>query len=163
MVSLTPEICRAARALLAIAQRDLGQRSGVSHPTIATFEMGDRRPYARTLRDLVAAFEAAGVVFIEPQPGVHKLGIALKWDVEPPKVGKAKGAEVSSEGEQDVLDALDLASWEIDTPEDLEPFERTAEERAAMLAYWRARPEKWAALADISRVCLLRAMEIDRL
>jgi hypothetical protein len=31
------------------------------------------------------------------------------------------------------------------------------------LAHWRARPEKWAALAEVSRQCLLRAMGVSSL
>jgi ribosome-binding protein aMBF1 (putative translation factor) len=55
--------CRAARALLAWSQNDLAQRSKVSEKTIADFERGARVPYERTIRDMMAAFEAAGVEF----------------------------------------------------------------------------------------------------
>jgi transcriptional regulator with XRE-family HTH domain len=166
VVTLTPEICRAARALLALAQRELGQRAGVSHPTIANFEMGDRRPYERTLRDLVAAFEAAGVVFIEPREGVHRLGIALSWDVEPPtKIMKGK-AEGAADGSKDGLDAFGW-DWDEDEPaeddEPVPPLDWTDEDRVHQIEHWRAQPEKWAALHEVSRECLLRAMGVASL
>ena len=79
MTSLTPELCRAARGLLALGQRELAQMSSVAHKTIADFELGMRRPYYRTLKEIIAALEANGIVFIEAQEGVHSTGIALRW------------------------------------------------------------------------------------
>ena len=70
-MSLTPETCRAARALLAWGQRELGKRSNVAHKTIADFEVNARQPYERTLEALRRAFEDAGVLFIDPVEGVH--------------------------------------------------------------------------------------------
>ena len=55
---------RAARGLLNWSQSDLVTRSGVSKKTIADFERGTTKPYGRTLAAMVAAFEAAGVEFI---------------------------------------------------------------------------------------------------
>lgn len=57
--------CRAARALLGLSQDELAQASAVAKATIANFEAGRRTPYDRTLADLVAAFEGAGVIFLE--------------------------------------------------------------------------------------------------
>ncbi len=41
----------------------------MARKTIADFEREARRPYARTLKDISAALEAAGVAFIPPNGG----------------------------------------------------------------------------------------------
>lgn len=56
--------CVAARGLLGWSQTDLATASGVSKGPIADFERGKSLPQARTMRDLITAFEAAGIVFI---------------------------------------------------------------------------------------------------
>lgn len=66
---ITPEQCRAARALLGISQGQLSEVAGVATPTIADFERGARTPYQRTLQDIREALEAAGVEFIAENGG----------------------------------------------------------------------------------------------
>ena len=64
---------RAARALLPWTEDQLAGASKVAKATIANFEAGKRSPYARTLEDIKAALEAAGVIFVEENgegPGV---------------------------------------------------------------------------------------------
>jgi transcriptional regulator with XRE-family HTH domain len=68
---LTPEQCRAARALLNWSQDELAAVSQVAKATIALFELGKRQPYGRTLDALCAALGAAGVEFTNgDEPGV---------------------------------------------------------------------------------------------
>jgi transcriptional regulator with XRE-family HTH domain len=55
---------RAARGLLNWSQSELVEHSGISKKAIADFERGASRPYGRTLKAIVAAFEAAGIEFI---------------------------------------------------------------------------------------------------
>jgi transcriptional regulator with XRE-family HTH domain len=62
-MELTPGQCRAARALVGWSQDQLATASHVAKATIANFELGKRTPYGRTLDDLIAALEAAGVEF----------------------------------------------------------------------------------------------------
>jgi transcriptional regulator with XRE-family HTH domain len=62
---MTPEQCRAARALLGWSQGDLETASRVAKATIANFERGASTPYPRTLDDMREALEAAGVKFID--------------------------------------------------------------------------------------------------
>jgi predicted transcriptional regulator len=66
---LTPEQCRAARALLAWSQYDLETKAKVAQKTIALFELGKRAPRDRTTDKLRAALEKAGVEFIEENGG----------------------------------------------------------------------------------------------
>jgi len=61
---MTPAQCRAARALLGWSQEELSVAASVSRKTIADFEADKRTAYDRTLRDLRAALEEAGVEFI---------------------------------------------------------------------------------------------------
>lgn len=60
---MTPEQCRAARALAGMSQQDLADAAEVAKATIANFETGNRKPYKRTLGALQAALEAKGVHF----------------------------------------------------------------------------------------------------
>jgi transcriptional regulator with XRE-family HTH domain len=62
-LSITPAQCRAARALLDWSQEHLSEKSGVGAKTIVDFEQGKRSPFARTIRDLQEALEAAGIEF----------------------------------------------------------------------------------------------------
>jgi transcriptional regulator with XRE-family HTH domain len=71
-MEFTPGQCRAARALIGWSQDQLANASKVAKATIANFELGKRTPYDRTLDDLLAALEAAGIEFTNGnQPGVR--------------------------------------------------------------------------------------------
>jgi len=60
MTTLTPEACRAGRALVRWTVRELGEKAGIRGEAISAFETG--RPMRETNRAKVAAvFEAAGV------------------------------------------------------------------------------------------------------
>ncbi len=60
MANLTPEACRAARALLAITVRELGDKCGVAFETINKYENG--RPMRDTNKaKIVAVFESYGI------------------------------------------------------------------------------------------------------
>ena len=69
---LTSEQCRAARALLDWGRSTLCERAEVAPGTLSDLERGKRAIRARTLRDIRAALEAAGVEFIDGErPGVR--------------------------------------------------------------------------------------------
>jgi transcriptional regulator with XRE-family HTH domain len=68
-MSLSPEQCRGARAMLGLSQSDLETISKVTTKTIADFERGATRPQPRTLDGLKEALEAAGVQFIPENGG----------------------------------------------------------------------------------------------
>jgi transcriptional regulator with XRE-family HTH domain len=62
--SISPEQCRAARALLSMEQNALAAASSVSRGVIIDFEKGRRTPGKNNLAAIRAALEAAGVEFI---------------------------------------------------------------------------------------------------
>ena len=68
-MTITPEQCRAARALLNWSQPDLAEAVGIARETIAHFERGARVPHPNNLSDIRAALEAAGVEFIPANGG----------------------------------------------------------------------------------------------
>ena len=68
-MSLLPGQLRAARALIGWSQDQLAEASKVAKATIANFEAGKRQPYDRTLEDIRAALESAGVEFIAENGG----------------------------------------------------------------------------------------------
>jgi transcriptional regulator with XRE-family HTH domain len=172
-MNITPEQCRAARALLGLKQIELSQQSSVSAKTIADFELGTRRPYAATLTVLRQTLEAAGVEFLEPVEGVAGAGVRFRWGFGPIKIakGKAAGTTDTPSGGLDALgwdahDALDDFADLVEgdeAPQPTPPLSWTDEDRANQVAYWRGKPEKWADLAEVSRQCLLQAMGVDRL
>lgn len=58
------EQCRAARALLNWSQELLGKKVRVGKTAIGDFERHKTIPYKKTLEDIRAAFEQAGIKFI---------------------------------------------------------------------------------------------------
>lgn len=77
-MAITSAQCRAARALIAWSQDQLAVSSRVAKATIANFEAGKRTPYDRTLADIRAALERAGVEFIPENGG--GAGVRLRKD-----------------------------------------------------------------------------------
>jgi transcriptional regulator with XRE-family HTH domain len=73
---ITPEQCRAARALLGWSQRDLAAKSKAGIVTIQNFETAKTEPVAGTLLLLRQAFERAGIIFIPKDGG--GVGVRLK-------------------------------------------------------------------------------------
>ncbi len=60
MAKLTPEACRAGRALLKWGVRDLAREAGLGMVTVVQFE-GGREPRESTVTAITAAFERNGV------------------------------------------------------------------------------------------------------
>jgi transcriptional regulator with XRE-family HTH domain len=79
-MGISPELCRAARGLLGWSQQELASRAQVARKTIADFELSQVRPHPRTLRDVIAALESAGVEFLPAEDNVSRGGIRVKWD-----------------------------------------------------------------------------------
>lgn len=74
---MVPVQSRMARAALAWGVRDLAATARVSPDTVARFERGETL-YPRTVAAIRAAFEAAGVVFIEPNGSGGGPGVRLR-------------------------------------------------------------------------------------
>ncbi|MCF4123829.1 helix-turn-helix domain-containing protein [Methylobacterium sp. SyP6R] len=51
------------------SREDLAEKSGVSRQTLADFETEKRKPYDRTLADIVRVMQAAGLEFIPENGG----------------------------------------------------------------------------------------------
>ena len=73
---LTPEQCRAGRALANMAQDQLAKEARVGLSTVRNFEAGRSTPVANNLDAIKSALERAGVMFID-QNG-HGPGVRLK-------------------------------------------------------------------------------------
>lgn len=70
---------RAARQLLGLTQREVAELADVGRRVLAEFECGMRTPQRRTLRDIRAVLEAAGIVFIHG--GAYGRGPGLRLRV----------------------------------------------------------------------------------
>ncbi len=73
-MTLTPEQCKGARAMLGWSRELLAKSAQVAHRTVVDFERGARQPLNRTLRDIRMTLESAGVIFIDEDdegPGVR--------------------------------------------------------------------------------------------
>ncbi len=75
--TVSPEQCRAGRALLNWSQADLAVRAGVARKTVTEFEIGSRPLNFRTRRDITLALEAGGVVLLWEEP-TYRMGVALR-------------------------------------------------------------------------------------
>jgi len=72
---IEPRQCRAARALLGWTQEDLAERAEIARITIRKFEAGITNPHRATQRALQAAFENAGITFIDDE---HDEGVKVR-------------------------------------------------------------------------------------
>ena len=61
---ITPEMCRAGRALLHISQAQLARRAGVSRLTVAHFERAASKPIPVSLAAIRTALESSGVALL---------------------------------------------------------------------------------------------------
>lgn len=80
---MTPDQCRAARALLGWKRSDLAEKSEVSERSLVSFEGGKAKLLRANHRAVAVAFEAAGLEFI---PGGVRSARAPDADPEPATV-----------------------------------------------------------------------------
>jgi len=59
---MTPEQCRAARALAGLSQKQLAHESRLSSNTVVYFEAGKRTPQRGTLDEIRSALATHGVI-----------------------------------------------------------------------------------------------------
>jgi transcriptional regulator with XRE-family HTH domain len=135
-MNLSPAQCRLARYLLDWTLDDLSDKSGVSKKSLNQFENGKVKPLKRTLRDIVDAFDVAGVVFVPAKEGEHEETVALKWGMVDPKFA--------------VNDADDAEQSEINGS--------SGKGSQALADHWKARTDLWMELSGESRIALKAAM-----
>lgn len=70
----SPAQCRAARAMLGWTQKALADNAHVARRTLSAFEANRRPVHLRTRRDITAALEAAGIVFVTNNGGEGIVG-----------------------------------------------------------------------------------------
>ncbi len=85
--------CRAARALLDWTQTTLAQRAGVARKTVADFELSRRTLHRRTIIDITAALEAAGIEFMWPDGPMNGEGVRFAREALSPKEAGAPALE----------------------------------------------------------------------
>jgi transcriptional regulator with XRE-family HTH domain len=90
MKHISPEQCRAARALLDLKQSELAEASGITEKTVVDFERGQRESKGQTLLKLHAAFGERGVKFIELDGLAGCIGPIAKPKPPKPKGGRPK-------------------------------------------------------------------------
>ena len=66
---ISPNQCKAARALLGWTQEQLAVTAGIGISTVREFELGQRKPIARNRQAILNAFSAAGIEFIDENGG----------------------------------------------------------------------------------------------
>ena len=64
---MTPELCKAARALARLTQREVASEASVSTQTVADFERGARQPHPNNVSAIKRTLEGHGVLFIEEE------------------------------------------------------------------------------------------------
>ncbi len=64
-MAITPQACRAARALLGWSMRDLASRSGISLGAVNRLEGGAAKPRRSTAKRIIDAFAAHGVQIVD--------------------------------------------------------------------------------------------------
>ena len=62
---MSPEACKAARALVGFSQKILAEKAHLSPQTVADFERGTRTPHPNNLAAISHALENSGIEFIK--------------------------------------------------------------------------------------------------
>lgn len=80
---LTPDLIRAARALLGLKQTDLAGQAGITQKELSEFETERKRPSAKSSEKLRRVFEAKGLQFIAVNSASSELeGTGVRWRPE---------------------------------------------------------------------------------
>jgi transcriptional regulator with XRE-family HTH domain len=162
-MAISAEQIRMVRGALRFTVRDLEELTGVDKTTIVRLE-GGGRPYSVTVKKLMVALEPY-VEFIDAD-GMYGPGIKLKRGYEAVMRGAGHGATQADDASSlsaMAWDAEDYPTGELPRIEPIEPLDWSDDDKRAQIEHWRSRPERWAALAEVSRQCLLRAMGLERL
>lgn len=61
---MIPRVCRAARALISLNQKELAGAANISTQTLADFERGARKPHANNIAAIERVFKERGIEFL---------------------------------------------------------------------------------------------------
>jgi transcriptional regulator with XRE-family HTH domain len=164
-MKISGEQLRMVRGALRMSMVDFAEFAGIDKMTVVRIERGGRT-HSATLQKIRAAFEPY-IRFIDPVDGVSGPGVILKpgYEAVMRGVDQADATADSVGGGLNSLawDAEDYPTGELPRPEPIPPLDWSDDDKRAQIEHWRSRPERWAALAEVSRQCLLRAMGVERL
>jgi DNA-binding XRE family transcriptional regulator len=73
---MTPQTCRAARALLGLSQAELAKLAGVTPLTVRNYEAEKTEPSFKTWRTMKTAMERRGVMFLDADDAA---GDGVRW------------------------------------------------------------------------------------
>jgi transcriptional regulator with XRE-family HTH domain len=149
-MAIKSEQLRMPRAALKLTTREVAEITGIDKSTIVRAEAGGKAYYS-TITTLQALFEAEGIEFLDQIEGVAGPGVRLKWGVDTAQRHKRETGTGTAEDP-----ALDAAPWD-------EEDDSVPPEIGALRAFWRERPEQWQALHEVSRLALLREMQLGSL
>jgi ribosome-binding protein aMBF1 (putative translation factor) len=74
-ITITGQQVKAARLLLGWSREMLAGEADVDTRTVANFEAGNAQPLVRSVRKIQRVLEAAGVEFVEAEPGAGTIAI----------------------------------------------------------------------------------------
>jgi transcriptional regulator with XRE-family HTH domain len=77
IMSISPQQCRAARAMLGWSQDELATAACVARATVADFERENRTPVSNNLAAIRLVFEKEGIQFLPDEDGMGD-GIRLR-------------------------------------------------------------------------------------
>lgn len=72
---MTPTVCKSARALTGLTQRELATAANISTQTVADYERGARQPHPNNILAIRHVFETQGIRFVE----VNKVIVGLDF------------------------------------------------------------------------------------
>ena len=157
---LSGEQVRMARGALRMGVRELAELAGVDKMTVVRIESDDGVRPVTAVR-LKEALEAAGIFFIPPRDGIHGPGVALKPGVMiSPRPLDGTTSEAGGSGQSGTQAEAwdnDLDALSEDGPSVVDPGIED------MRAFWRASPERWAAMHASTQLALLQEMGLRKL
>jgi len=79
-IILTPDLIRAARALLGMRQVEVAMMAGITQKELSDLETERKSPTAKISEKLRTAFEASGLQFIAVNSASSRLdGLGVRW------------------------------------------------------------------------------------
>jgi transcriptional regulator with XRE-family HTH domain len=77
---MSPAVCRSARALTGLTQRELANAANISAQTVADYERGARQPHPNNILAIRRVFEARGIRLVEENGAITGLDFSRMLD-----------------------------------------------------------------------------------